>query len=256
MAEPLSVDEKADPLAGDLPLEDPRWILLIPVQQRLKERVGSSALADIDLNQALANGAVRCHVRFAANGKREWLPSDLWIHHQFHTWSDGVLTISRRQPKPGSAIVRPIPGVLYVWKPDIDKFWLKFELPPVPEKRLETDAPAIDPPASAAPPLEPKTDAPIITSLTEARVNDGGPQRDERQSRRRDRSPGTKSVSALVVLARIYPDYAYPTRAELPDAGLWKLFVAEWDKVEGKKKLSLNLRPSPSTVLRVTGRKD
>ena len=112
-------------------------------------------------------------------------------------------------------------------------------------------------PPAAPPPSEPKTDAPIESSSTESRADaEQRSQKNERQSRHRVRYAGAASKRALAVLKRMYPGHAYPTKSEVSDTDLWESFVEEWSSVEGAKGLSLNLRPSRSTVLRMVGRKD
>jgi hypothetical protein len=113
------------------------------------------------------------------------------------------------------------------------------------------------PPVAAPPPPEPNADTPVESSSTESRTDaERRSPKAERQSRHGVRYAGAASKRALVVLKRMYPDYAYPTKSEVSDTDLWESFVEEWNRVEGAKGLSLNLRPSPSTVLRIVGRKD
>jgi hypothetical protein len=113
------------------------------------------------------------------------------------------------------------------------------------------------PPVVAPSPPKPKTDAPTVDDSPGSCIDDAqAPQKDERQSRQRTRYAGAKSNRALAVLGRMYQDHVYPTRSEVPDSVLWELFVKEWARVEGARGLSLNLRPSQSTVLRIIGRKD
>ena len=109
------------------------------------------------------------------------------------------------------------------------------------------------PPASTSPP-RPRAEAPAVIEATKIHV-DEEPQKDERRSRKRGHYVGTMSMRALKVLKRIYPDGSFPTRDEVPDPDLWDLFCEEWAKVEGARGHSLKDRPSPSTVLRVVGRK-
>lgn len=230
MPERSDADERADPATSDLPLEDPRWIPLTSEHRRLAERLTSGGLAAADLTKAMAESAIRC-IRRWGDG-RELLPSGFWANnYELNSWRMDDLGVRRRMPK-NRPYARVRAGVLFVWKPDIDKFWLRFELPPVPDQRLETNAAAIDPAASAASPPEPKIDAPVIAGSTDARVDDG-PQRDERRSRKRGRYGGTMRMRALKVLKRIYADRSFPTRDEVSTPDLWDLFCEEWAKVEG-----------------------
>ena len=147
-------DEKTDPSASDLLLDDPHWVSLIAEHKRLAERLSSGALAAADLTKAMADGIVRTMWRRIADGVRERPPPDLWAHYQLSYWSDGLLII--RRPKPGWSIVTRLRGwVPFVWKPDVDKFWLRYELPPVTDQKLETNATAVDPPVSSTPELHP-----------------------------------------------------------------------------------------------------
>lgn len=113
------------------------------------------------------------------------------------------------------------------------------------------------PPVGAPPPPEPNADAPVADSSTESRVNDEQRSRkDERRSRKRTRYAAAQRQHAQTVLTRLFPNHAYPLRSQVPDADLWRSFCDEWQRVEGKRGVSLNLRPSRSTVLREVGRKD
>jgi hypothetical protein len=149
MAEQPDPDERADPSAGDLPLEDPRWIPLIPEYKRLAERLGSYQLATLDFTKAMADGVIRCMRRRVVDGGCELLPPGIWaILYLGPDLHSGTVMIFPRKISD-----RNVSGlVYYIWKPDIDKFWLRFELPPVPDQRLEANAAAIDPPDLPAPP--------------------------------------------------------------------------------------------------------
>ena len=141
---------KGTPSAGDLPLEDPRWIPLITEHRRLAERLSSGYLAALDLTRAIVDVPLRCMGRLGE--RRELVPRSFWAEHELvcSTATTGLgldLGLRRRMLKSGP-YARVRAGALFVWKPDIDKFWLQFELPPVPDQRLE----AIDPPALAASP--------------------------------------------------------------------------------------------------------
>ena len=152
-------------------------------------------------------------------------------------------SVSARVCAKAGAYVPVRRGVLFVWKPDIDKFWLRFELPPVPDQRPETSAAAIDPFAQ--------------DSSTRSHVNDEQrSQKDDRQSRRRADRAAAQRLRARTVLTRLFPSQVYPLRSKVPDTDLWRSFCDEWDRFEGKQGVSPNLRPSLSTVLREVGRKD
>jgi hypothetical protein len=241
MAEQPDPDERADPATSDLPLEDPRWIPLITEHKRLAERLTSNGLAAADLTKAMADGVIRSMGRRASG--RELLSSDVWANGYELFWSRIYgLEVHPRMRKSGPYV--PVRGwVFFLWKPDIDKFWLRFELPPVPDQRPETSAAAIDPS--------------IPDGSTQSRVNDEQrSQKDDRQSRRRADRATAQRLRARTVLTRLFPSQVYPLRSKAPDADLWRSFCNEWDRFEGKQGLSPNLRPSRSTVLREAGRKD
>jgi hypothetical protein len=148
-------NEAADPRADDLPLEDPRWVPLVTEYKRLAERLASSSLAFADLAKAVADGVIRCMWRWESH--RELLPPDIWANdYKLEPGMRGGFAILPRRPS-----LRLHDWALFGWKPDIDKFWLRFELPPVPDQGPETNAAAIDQSALAAspesPPVEPKT---------------------------------------------------------------------------------------------------
>jgi hypothetical protein len=237
MSEPADSDERADPSAGDLPLEDPRWIPLTTEHKRLAERLSSGGLAAGDLTQSMADGAIRSMGRSARG--RELLSPGFWANnYELDSWRMDDLGLRRRMRKSRPyARVRGL--VLFVWKPDIDKFWLRFELPPVTD-RINTAA--IDPP--------------VAGSSTQPRVNDEQwSQKDDRQSRQRTHRVAAQRQRARAVLTRLFPSHDYPLRSQVPDPDLWRSFCEEWDRVEGARGVSLNLRPSRSTVLREVGRK-
>ena len=240
MAKQPDAGERADPPAGDLPLEDPRWIPLMPEHKRLTERLTSGYLAAGDFTKAMAEGAIRCMERTVS--ERKPISPTFWGDHELD-WSPTFgLGIRPRMRKSG-AYVPVRRGVLFVWKPDIDKFWLRFELPPVPDQRPETSAAAIDPFAQ--------------DSSTRSHVNDEQrSQKDDRQSRRRADRAAAQRLRARTVLTRLFPSQVYPLRSKVPDTDLWRSFCDEWDRFEGKQGVSPNLRPSLSTVLREVGRKD
>jgi hypothetical protein len=151
VAEPLNTDEKAEPSADDLPFESSCWVLLIPEYKRLAERLGSYQLATLDFTRAMADSVIRCMRRRVLDGGCELLPPGIWaILYLGPDLSSGTVMIFPRKISD-----RHVSGfVYYVWKPDIDKFWLRFELPPVPDPDRETNAAVIDSPASAASPPE------------------------------------------------------------------------------------------------------
>jgi hypothetical protein len=166
MPEQPNADERVDPSAGDLPLEDPRWIPLIAEHKRLAARLASNHLAAEDLAKAMADGVVRSMRRwgdehelappdFPPSRERKLVPPDYWVRQELVYTKTFGLTVRLRMPR-GSANTSARRGwvvvgwVFFVWKPDIDRFWLRYELPPVPDQKL--DAVAIDPPALAASP--------------------------------------------------------------------------------------------------------
>jgi hypothetical protein len=130
-------NETADPSAGDLPLEDPRWILLIPEYKRLAERLAGYQLATLDFTKAMVDGDVRCMRRLVDDGVRERLPPGIWATlYLGPDLSSGSVMIFPRKISD-----RNVSGlVYYVWKPDIDKLWLRFEPPPTDEPKVEQDA--------------------------------------------------------------------------------------------------------------------
>jgi hypothetical protein len=155
MPEQPNADERVDPSAGDLPLEDPRWTPLIPEHRRLAERLGSGYLAAVSLTDAGAAGDIRyMGARLDKRGLRELLPLTLWVAFELRdsNWTTFGISQTRSlgvHPRRGGGYIPP-PYVLFAWKPDLDRFWLRFELPPVTDQKL--DAVAIDPPALAASP--------------------------------------------------------------------------------------------------------
>jgi hypothetical protein len=113
------------------------------------------------------------------------------------------------------------------------------------------------PPPAAPPPPEPKTDALPADDSPKSCVDDGRqPQTDTRQSHQGARRAAAQRQRARTVLTRLFPNHDYPLRPQVPDADLWRSFCVGWERIEGARGVSLNLRPSRSTVLREVGRKD
>jgi hypothetical protein len=143
-------NEAADPRAGDLPLEDPRWIPLSAVHKRLAERLASNRLAAEDLTKAMADGVIRSMQRWAdehelappgfpPNRERKLVSSDYWTRQELVYTKTFGLTVQLRDhasPRGGWAVVG---RVFFGWKPDIDRFWLRYE-PPVDEPKVEQEA--------------------------------------------------------------------------------------------------------------------
>lgn len=141
-------NEAADPRGGDLPLGDPRWIPLVAEFKRLVARLASNHLAAEDLDRAVEGGAIRCMRRwadehnlspseFSASRERKLVPSDYWIRQELVYTEAFGLTVRLRAPK-GGAPAPPHSGwavvgwAFFGWKPDVDRFWLRYE-PPVEE---------------------------------------------------------------------------------------------------------------------------
>ena len=135
-------NEAAIPRAGDLPLEDRNWAPLITEHKRLAERLASNHLAAEDLTKAAEDGVIRCMRRwddehelappdFPPNRERKLVPSDHWTRHEFaYTKASGFMVRLRdhASPRRGWAVV----GWRYFgWRPDIDRFWLRYEMPTV-----------------------------------------------------------------------------------------------------------------------------
>jgi hypothetical protein len=158
-------NEAADPRGGDLPLEDPRWIPLVTEYKRLAERLASSSLAFADLAKAMADGVIRCMWRWEDH--RELLPPDIWANDcKLEPGMRGGLAILPRRPS-----LRPHDWALFGWKPDIDKFWLRFEPPPT-EPKVEQDAEY--PPSNGIPGRRPTRDWPIVVAIEVVRLARGG----------------------------------------------------------------------------------
>jgi hypothetical protein len=143
------------------------------------------------------------------------------------------------------------------------EWWAPFNTPEMKEGRREIDRTLairdglVKPSWLRQAPLvpEPKVDTAIVGDSTEPRVEDTPPP-DKRQSRQGVRHAAAQRQRAQTVLTRLFSEHDYPLRSQVPDADLWRSFCVEWERGEGAQGVSLNLRPSRSTVMREVGRKD
>jgi hypothetical protein len=107
-----------------LPPEDDRnWLSLDAAFERLIERIHYGDLAARDLQDALAQGRLRCMVRSTAAGERKYVVRTTWTEVLMLRFSgkDGLLVMLR--PQPGN-YTRQFRGVrFYVLRSDLEDIW-------------------------------------------------------------------------------------------------------------------------------------
>ena len=82
----------------DLPLDDPRWLPLIPTHNQLAERLGSPELAAFKLNMALLNKKLRCKWVATTVYGEGLTPGAFWSEHQISCGSEGA-RVTFRPPR-------------------------------------------------------------------------------------------------------------------------------------------------------------
>ena len=140
----------SDASAGELPLRDPRWVLLEAVYDSLTERLGDSRLAILEFNERAGVFGTCTLVVWTTDGRRELSPPNLWADYRLVEDYDDHEGLEIRPRRYGVPYIPFDEGVVFVWKPDIDKLWPDDEPPPAPNPEPGTNAAAIDPPASPA----------------------------------------------------------------------------------------------------------
>jgi hypothetical protein len=117
------MDKKADAqhTPERLPLEDdPRWLPIETAFQRLTERTGDTALAILDLEQALAQDRLPFMARSTVTGERKRL---VWTG-KLMLWAgkDGLRVMHR--PQPGERHVLSVRDFrFYIWEPHFNRIW-------------------------------------------------------------------------------------------------------------------------------------
>jgi hypothetical protein len=162
-------NEAPDPRAGDLPLEDPRWVALIPEHRRLTERLSSGGLAAADFTKAMADGVVRCMGRRA--GGRELVPPSFWVDYELDWGTRSGLGVRPRMRKSG-AYVHVRGWVFFIWKPDVDKLWPANPSPPAEESKVEQEAESAS--SKGIPGRRPTRDWPIVVAVEVVRLARNG----------------------------------------------------------------------------------
>ncbi|MCA1379836.1 MULTISPECIES: hypothetical protein [Bradyrhizobium] len=113
---------------GDLPLDDVRWRSISVAAERLFERLRSGPDVVRDLEQAWAQGKIRCMLR-SWTGERSLLPTATLDEFKL-TWrglhnnpEEPRVTLEERRRHGAGEAPSLTKGTIYVWGPDFEATW-------------------------------------------------------------------------------------------------------------------------------------
>ena len=106
----------------ELPLDDPRWLLLKAAHQRLTERTGDGELATLQLTKALSQESGLRSMHLSTTSERTLLPPGLWAARLILLFgTDGLSVLERRAEAPNNP--KRLRGWVHVWHPDFERIW-------------------------------------------------------------------------------------------------------------------------------------
>jgi hypothetical protein len=121
---------------GKLPLNDPRWLAMKAAIDLREQQTADVGLALRDIEQAMASGKLRSMRRDLAGGEAELVAAVFWETHFVGYLTPLSVIICRQTDSDryktdeyGNLAAERLDGwAFYIWKPDLEKYWLTTKL--------------------------------------------------------------------------------------------------------------------------------